>query len=293
LKEKTELIFGYGSLMSFRGLFSERSKKIKILDAFRVQIKGQRGFAKPSSKNNICMDIDNFELKGSVIKNDPEQGYIEGLLVRINQWDLPKVCKREGYDKGKKLICYSLGKNVGETLWNLYLKCKQADFIESIKKYREKLAREIGYTSRDYIPHPIALNSLEYALTFVAPGKYGTGKVNQPSRKEQEYISDLMNAIEVLKRNDVNKKEFLKYFLKCIYGGVHGINVRDIIDSISEDYEFLNNLRKNLTRELIIKEKKLFATTIFDNIERYEQKFGNLDQNLRRSGLKLILDFGN
>ena len=49
-----------------------------------------------------------------------------------------------------------------------------------------------------------------------------------------------MDLIDVLKRNDVNKSKFLKYTLECMLGGVHGINVRDIIDSISENSVYLN-----------------------------------------------------
>ena len=78
-----------------------------------------------------------------------------------------------------------------------------------------------------------------------------------------------------------------------MYGGVHGINVRDIIDLISKNLEFLNEVQKVLTEQSIIKERNQFANRIFDNLEIYEQKFGNLNQNLIRSGLKLILDFGN
>jgi len=151
----------------------------------------------------------------------------------------------------------------------------------------------MNYTSIDYIPHPLDLKNLGYAITFIAPGKYGTGNTYQPSRKEQKCIFSLMDVNDVLKRKDVNKNEFLKYALECVYGGVHGINVRDIIDLISKNLEFLNEVQKDLTDQSIIKERNQFANRIFNNLEIYEQKFGNLNQNLTRSGLKLILDFGN
>ena len=83
-----------------------------------------------------------------------------------------------------------------------------------------------------------------------------------------------MDLIDVLKRNDVNKSEFLKSTLECMHGGVHGINVCDIIDSISENLEFLNELQKDLTEESINKEKNQFANTIFGSLEKYEYKFG-------------------
>ena len=288
LNDKTELIFGYGSLMSFRGLYRNGFlKKIKILDVFRAQIKGKRGFGKPSN-NKICMDIDYYELKGSEIKNDPEQGYIEGLLIKINQRDFTEFCKREGYAKGNELItCSSDYNSIGEAMWNLF-----QDSNQSIKEYRKNLRKKINYTSIHYVPHPLDLKDLGFAITFIAPSKYGTGNVYQTSRKKQEGVFDLMDANRVLRRNDVNKKEFLKYTLECLYGGVHGINVRDIIDLISKDSEFFNDLQKDLTKESIIKEKENFVNSIFEDLELYEQKFGDLNQNLRRSSLKLILDFG-
>jgi len=71
--------------MSSHGLFREGSNEIKILDTIRAQIKGKRGFGKPSRKKIICMDINNFELKGSIIKNLPEYDQIEGLVIKIKK----------------------------------------------------------------------------------------------------------------------------------------------------------------------------------------------------------------
>lgn len=298
MKEKTELIFGYGSLMSFRGLYRNGLgilKDINILNVFRAQIKAHRGFAKPSYKKIYCMDIDNFELKGSVIRNELEQGYIEGLIIKINQRDFPVFCNREGYTKGNKLKNYASNYiSLGKALWNLFQECiVDNDSNQSITEYRKNLREQIEYTSIDYIPHPLELENLGYAITFIAPGKYGTGNAYQPSRKKQNGISGLMNANDVLKRNDVIKNEFLEYTLDCLYGGVHGINIRDIINLIPEESEFLNALQKDLTKESINKEKEQFANTIFGNLERYEQKFGKLNQNLKRSGLKSFLDIEN
>ena len=296
MDDKTELIFGYGSLMSFRGLYRnglENLKKINILDAFRVQIKGQRGFAKPSKNKIYCMDIKNFKLKGSIIENTPKLGYIEGLVIQINQDEFPKCCRREGYYRGNYLITYFSDYNsIGEALWNLFQdNIASNDSNQSITEYRKNLREKLNYTSIDYIPHPLELKNLGYAITFIAPGKYGTGNIYQSSRKEQESISGLMNANDVLQRNGVNKNEFLEYILQCIYGGVHGINIRDIINLIPKDSEFYKDIQKNLTKEAINEEKTCFAKIIIGNIKLYEEKFGKINQNLKRSGLNLILNF--
>ena len=227
-------------------------KKINILDAFKVQIKGQRGFAKPSKNKIYCMDIENITLKGSVIENTPRLGYIEGLAIQINQDEFPNCCRREGYYKGNDLINYFSDYNsIGEGLWNLYQESIGDNSNQSIREYRKNLRKKINYTSSDYIPHPLNLKNLGFAITSIAPGKYGTGNKNQKSRKIEEGIFDLMDLSVVLKRNDVSKIEFLKYTLECLHGGVHGINVHDIIDTISENSELLNKLQKDRTDDSI------------------------------------------
>jgi hypothetical protein len=278
--------------MSYYGLFRKRLEilnEINILDTFIAQIKGQRGYGKPCRNNIICMDIDMFELEGCIIKNHLEQDYIEGLVIKINQEDFPKLCYREGYNKGEEIISsFSNYKSIGEELWNLFQDNKENDFFASIRKYREKLNNKIGYTSSNYIPHPVYLKNLGYAIVFIAPGKYGTGNANQQSIKDEEGIFNLMNVSQVLKRKDVDEKKFLEYTLECLYGGVHGINVRDIIELIN-DSDFMKAIQKNLNQESINKEKSQFGCKIFGNLEKYRQKFGELDQNLTRSGLKSIL----
>lgn len=193
------MIFGYGSLMSYKGLSRSIKEKKSLLDASKVQIEGKRGFAKPAM-NKICMDIDDFVLKGSIIKTKVEHGYVEGLLVKITQRNFPEFCSREGYMGGNKLISYSSKFNsIGEALWKLFQKSIKNDYYRSIRNYRKKLGDILGYTSKHYIPHPLVIENLGYAITFIAPGKYGTGNGNLISRKIEEKISYLMDTNEVLK----------------------------------------------------------------------------------------------
>lgn len=191
MKPKTEMIFGYGSLMSYRGLLRSTKERIRVLDPIRVQIKGKRGFAKPALCK-ICMDIDDFLLKGRIIKNKIEEGYIEGLMIKIPQKDFPEFCSREGYTEGNKLITYSSNfNNIGEVLWKIFQESKNNKYDISLRNYRKMLKDKLGYTSKHYIPHPLVIKNLGYAITFIAPGKYGTGNRNIKSRKSEENISHL------------------------------------------------------------------------------------------------------
>ncbi len=294
MNSKTELIFGYGSLMSFRGLYRNMQgnlRKLKILDAFKAQIKGERGFAKPSIRNICCMDIDNFNFKGSLIENTPIPRNIEGLVIQINQEDFPDFCTREGYFKGDELVSfYSNYDSIGEGLWDLFQVSKENNPKNSIIEYRRNLKEKVSYTSSHYIPHPLEIENLGYVITFIAAGKYGTGNSEQLSRKEQENIFNLMNGNEVLSKEKVNRKEFLSYVLDCLYGGIHGINIYDIIELVSGNLKFLNDLLREFTKDSINTERDLFASNIFDDLTTYINKFGDLDQNLKRSGLASILD---
>ncbi len=95
MSNKTEWLFGYGSLMSFRGL-TRNNSDIEILDSCRAQIKAYRGFAKRSNREIYCMDIDNYELRGNVIMDYSKQSNIEGLLIKIDQSKFHDYCEREG-----------------------------------------------------------------------------------------------------------------------------------------------------------------------------------------------------
>lgn len=276
--------------MSYLGLSRSIRERNSILNVNIVQIEGKRGFAKPAA-NKICMDIDDFLLKGSIAKKKARQGYIEGLMIEIAQKDFPEFCSREGYYGGNKLLAYSSKFNsIGEALWKLFQKSKRTNYYKSIRNYRKSLREKIGYTSKHYIPHPLPIENLGFSITFIAPGKYGTGNENLMSRKNEEKVSYLMDVNEVLLRGDVNQDEFLSYTLECLLGGVHGIKVDDIIDLIRVNSEFLYRVKKKITRNLIVKEKVQFANCIFGNSNKYIQKFGDLKQNLSRSGLKFMLD---
>ena len=61
------------------------------------------------------MNINFFKFDGYLIKEFPMQGYLEGLILEINQEGFPEFCNREGYTQGNKLVSHSLDYNsIGE-----------------------------------------------------------------------------------------------------------------------------------------------------------------------------------
>jgi len=205
---ESEVIFAYGSLMSaygIKGLLRNRpSSSLNIRNAFLIWMKsGRRGFAKPSESfgPRLSMDLDEFyPLEGKIIERvtkPPNRGFI-GLRLEIPAREFPKVCNREMNNReyGEKLlkIAKEQNKTVGEFLLDILRDCSANSFEDAIRKYRQKLSTVLG-SSEHYIPHPVELEDGRVAVTFIAPGKYGTGS-NIKSKKEEEGIFELKSVIE-------------------------------------------------------------------------------------------------
>jgi hypothetical protein len=79
----------------------------------------------------------------------------------------------------------------------------------------------------------------------------------------------------------------MEYFISCLLGGIHGINVEDLIRGLDGDPA----LEKQLAVELAIQARQevprfLRATKL--SREAYQEIFGNLEENLARGGLSRL-----
>ena len=294
-----EIIFAYGSLMSaygIKGLLRKRTQSsLNIRNAFLIWMKsGKRGFAKPSRGPRLSMDLDYFyPLKAKIIDRvdkPPNKGFI-GLGLEIPAGDFPKVCRREGYKPsyGLKLlkVAKKQNKTVGEFLLNILRDCDTGSFEDTIRKYRQKLNEIVG-VSEHYLPHPIELEDGRVAVTFIAPGKYGTGDRIR-SRKEEEGIlelRDVIGAFEWCSRRG-SDEEFAKYLVECLLGGVHGIYLGDILEPVSRKSLARFDHIQNMLSNYVSKERAEFIDLVFKGDERaYLEKFGkSLTDNLKASGI--------
>jgi hypothetical protein len=152
--------------------------------------------------------------------------------------------------------------------------------------YRRQLFALTGFTSPHYIPHPVRLTEGQYALIFLAPGFEGTGSDVVMSVRQQTGIQEVMNMHEtwIRKPND----DQLSYFLSCLLGGVHGVNVRDLLVSVSDDPD-LTILLQNRLRQELQEEVSRFLMATGLTPETYERAFGVRDRCLTRSGLHAFL----
>ena len=295
---RTELIIGYGSLMSLKGIdFRPSTKEISIHNAYIVRLHAKRGF----NKDPLYMDIEWRGFDPSkcyrVDKNDEPlegEGYIECLAIEIplshpGKKDFRGICSREGigaigtnlYDKRDEIL-NSRGKScLAEYLWGIYEKSEGDTPRDKVIDYRKRLKNDplIGAKlGHHYVLHPVKLDNGRYGIITIHPdmGIKGEDHKVVPPICDPELRS--INSIPDLK----------KYFQLCILGGVHGIDVRDLIKCLKDKsnaslkQQLLSDLNISISKE----EEKFMERVQFD----YENRFGNHKKRLERSGLKAILE---
>jgi hypothetical protein len=152
--------------------------------------------------------------------------------------------------------------------------------------YRRRLWELTGFTSSHYIPHPVQLAGGSRALIFVAPGFEGTGADEVISVRQETGIREMMNTCEAWRRKP--NEDQLAYFLSCLLGGVHGIDVSDLLLSVKEEPSLAARLREGLNKGLAEELERFLLTTGLSH-EDYRRTFSDPDAALGRSGLAEFL----
>jgi len=274
--------------MSGRGLAFSGALQVK--DAFIVALKHcTRGFAKLSRYGDrFATDIETqqFPLEGErVSPATAPNGEIETLALTVPLDDFSRLVKREGYNPEAMQRLAELAstrkQSLAEYLWQL-----QTEAGHERVAYRRQLFRLTAYTSPHYIPHPVRLVEGAYALIFLAPGFEGTGADDVVSVRQQTGIRAIMTTSETwrYKRNE----DQLSYFLSCLLGGVHGINVYDLLKSIAEEPSLAALVRDRLIQECRGEVERFVAVTHLPEL-RYQHTFGGIEERLARSGLYAFL----
>ena len=123
-------------------------------------------------------------------------------------------------------------------------------------------------------------------MIFLAPGFEGTGADNVVSVRQETGVRAVMNTSEVWQRKP--NEDQLTYFLSCMLGGAHGINVRDLLTPAIEEPSLVERLREKLSHSLEEEQARFLAATSLSR-EHYQQAFGDADAALQRSGLAEFL----
>ncbi len=288
-KVKT-LIIGYGSLMSYFGINERMStRNIEIFDPFITRFKGSRGF---NTTGRRYMDIGkNFSPEGIQISVDDSidesKTTIECLAFYVEDRTLDKITQREGIpitmmngirnslNKYNKRNSIEEGKKgISEFLWNFYPEQDiSANSQERTYLYRKELGENIKYgilNRQSYAPHPVMVEcKQENKVLFGLISIY----TNIGAKKDYADYIGLMTFREAIQSENPPRE---LYFKDCILGGVHGINIRDILSGMGDINGEMEYYIKNLKEKIKDEWNKTLSWEFHGN---------NLQANLVRSGL--------
>jgi len=281
------LVIGYGSLMSRFGIDERKStNNLEIVKPFIVRFRGRRGF---NTNRGRYMDIGkDFDPIGEIVNIyesiDKSGNSFECIAYYIKDEVLKRVAQREGYPSSiierikNELIHYNTNndkfKTISEFLWNFYpYQEKNLNHKEKIQEYRIRLGRCINIdvlNSNSYIPHPVKLKMKNNPNCI-----YGLISIHTSIGAKKDSNNDirLMNFNKAIHSGDLGRDT---YFMECILGGVHGIDIRDLLSIMDIDDEkleyYVNNLEMRINEE-------------WKKTQDWEFHGSDLWKNLNRSGI--------
>ncbi len=265
---------------------------MRVRAASRVALLNtRRGFGKFSQHGDrFAMVLEplrsGLSIEAHTLEADaPSSDVPEGLSLLVQPNDLARLCDREGYSSGavQRLRQEAAAKRVdlATFLWSLF-----NDVGFDVTAFRQRLFKLVGYTSPHYVPHPVRLDGERFAITFLAPGKEGTGSERVTAVRVRTGNEALLTATEAWQRKP-NPTQ-LEYFASCFLGGVHGVSIRDLTAPILEDDALRAQVRAKIVEEQQRELPRFLEMTGLDH-HAYWQAFGPPTHSLRRSGLEEFL----
>jgi cation transport regulator ChaC len=288
------IVIGYGSLMSGLGL--EPFAKLRARAAARVALPtARRGFGKFSQHGDrFAMVLESTRADEPLVAHTlaaaaPATNALEGMAFKVRPNDLARLCDREGYSSGAmqrlRQEAAACRQDVAAFLWS---ELAAAGFATGV--FRKRLFKLISYTSPHYIPHPVRLDDTRCAITFLAPGSEGSGAASIVPVRVRTGTTELMSAPDAWRRKP-NRTQ-LAYFIACLLGGVHGVGLHDILDTLATDTGLSAQLRSVLQTEQQHELRRFLDMTGLDH-SSYVQHFGPPTHSTRRSGLEEFLRGGS
>ncbi len=276
------LVIGYGSLLSGYGLVGPRRKaesRLYALDAEPLVLaNAKRGLAKWSSHGNyFAMDIEPIDRARPITGHPARRGRegIGAILLTFDRSQARKIARREEYgpDIFEKLLALADRKtlSIGEFL------ARVADETNhDLLAYRTALRALVGQTSPGYIFHPVALDDGRVAIIAIGSGFEGSGDAEVISWRRHYGIERVMALGEALAvtKFEIDRGGQFEYIAECLLGGLHGIDVGDLIEPF--------DLAGEAARELVVRlaraaegEAARFAEATSLDAARYQSRFAN------------------
>jgi len=283
-------LIAYGSLMSGLGL--SPLGRLRVARAARVALHNvRRGFAKHSQRGNrFAMVLDPIDdgvgIEAQILAADePAATAPEGLLLEVSPAILMSIAKREAYDPNALMTLQRAAAGEGMSLAE-YLWARLTDSGLDTAAYRARLFEQLDYTSAHYIPHPVSLGGTQRGLTFLAPGREGSGSARVVPVRVRTGNGPLLTAAGAWSERP-NETQ-LDYLTTCFLGAQHGICLRDLIDEVDPSSELERLLRASLARHRPGELQRFLAATGVA-AETYRSLFGDPETLPARSGLSHLL----
>jgi hypothetical protein len=276
------LVIGYGSLLSGYGLLSERrngASRLVALDAFPVRLRNaRRGLAKPTGHGRyLAMDLEPIDPAAPIIAsatpnnpdstdsvnadgnvavtlaangnggpsfNDANGKGIGALGLVFDRDSAPLIARREEYDATKLDELLDLADRAATPIGDFLLAIAQrTDF--NLLAYRSALRELLGYTSPGYIFHPLPLDDGRVAIVAIGSGFDGSGDPDIQSKRSRFGMDRLLTLSEALAHPtfDMDPHGQVGYYVECLLGGYHGIDVSDLVHALQHQAANENGVR--------------------------------------------------
>jgi hypothetical protein len=280
----TLLVIGYGSLLSGYGMLAERrggGSRLVARDAFPVRLRNvRRGLAKPSSHGHyLAMDLEPIDPARPIAARAAQAGGgdnggddIGGLGLVFDRHWAPLIARREEYNEHKfvELIDHAdrASLPLGEFLLGVAERARW-----NLLGYRAALCELVGYTSDGYIFHPIPLDDGRVAVAAIGSGFDGSGHAAVRSKRAEYGMDRLLTLAEALRVDsfDLDREGQVGYFVECLLGGYHGLEVGDLARGL--DGELERALRPRFDLVAPGERARFLSATSLDE-PRYQCAFG-------------------
>ena len=269
---RTLLVVGYGSLLSGYGMLAHRrggGSKLVARDAFPVTLhNARRGLAKPSSHGSyLAMDLEPVEpnqpiVAGAACNGDDGIGAL--ALVFDRQW-AERLSRREEYDPAKFLELLDFADRARKPLGEFLLQIAERTRF-NLLAYRCALREMLNYTSHGYIFHPVPFRDGRVAISAIGSGFEGSGDPSVRSKRNEFGMDRLLGLDEALKTTTLalDHDGQVGYFVECVLGGLHGLEVGDLVTGLSLAGGFEADFVQRITGVIPLEHELFLQATSLD-----------------------------
>ncbi len=280
------LVVGYGSLLSGYGLLAERrggASRLVARDVHPVSIRNaRRGLAKPSSHGRyLAMDIEPVDRSLPITAStaaDNHDGVIGGLLLTFDREYAPTIARREDYDADAFERLIGLADRAGKALGEYLIEIAGGRNFDLLA-YRTALRTALDYTSPGYIFHPIEIDDGRIAIIAIGSGFEGSGDPGIVSRRQQFGMDRLLSLEESVRLEipGFDRAGQIGYYAECILGGLHGLEVGDLVPRFDPDARWARELAAHLGPIALGERDRFIQATSLD-AARYAERFSLLSR---------------